>query len=296
MNGDGIRDIVSGSFPGEIYVMPGREDGTFAAPVTLKDSNGKEINLGTASVVAIEDWDRDGDLDMTIGTHNGEVYFMASDNGRFGEAVKLTANGEAIMAGLGGPEIADWDGNGTLDLLLGDGGGRVRFFPNSAKTGLPELGEAVVLVSKSANAPGVPGLRSKIDVADWNGDGKPDLLLGDFSIYTDGPRVPPPEPTEAEIKLKADTIAAIKPIKEKTSKLYDEITEVCLKQMGLSDMKAFKGNKELYNKFRKLQVQHVADNKEIQILQAEKAPLLQTLTNLSIANASGKVWVFLRKR
>ena len=275
--------------------MPGREDGTFAAPETLKDSNGKEINLGTASVVAIEDWDRDGDLDMTVGTHNGQVYFMAGDNGSFAEAVQLTANGVAIEAGLGGPKVVDWDGNGTLDLLIGEGSGRVRFFPNSAKTGLPELGEPVVLVSRSGRAPGVPGERSKVDVADWNGDGKLDLLLGDFSVYRDGPSQPRRELTETELQLKADTLAALKPIKEKASKLYAKVTEACLKQMGLPDMKKFNKDKKLYRKFLKLRKELMDDDKEVQIIEAQKKPLLQNLTNLSIASASGKVWIFLRK-
>ena len=49
-DGDGIGDILSGSYPGELYFFKGKGKGEFAAPVKLQ-RDGKAINLGPSSTV-----------------------------------------------------------------------------------------------------------------------------------------------------------------------------------------------------------------------------------------------------
>ena len=46
LDGDGRTDIISGSWPGEIYFFRRQSDGKFAAGVTLKGLDGKPINVG----------------------------------------------------------------------------------------------------------------------------------------------------------------------------------------------------------------------------------------------------------
>ena len=49
-----------------------------------------------------------------------------------------------VDTGHAAPLMRDWDGDGTLDLLVGQfGSGRLRIYPNEAKDGTPELGEHV---------------------------------------------------------------------------------------------------------------------------------------------------------
>src|SRR5690606_19466110 len=52
-------------------------------------------------------------------------------------------------------------------------------FKNVGSRGSPELAEPVVLVPPPDGTDG-RGVRSKICVTDWNGDGRFDLLVGDF--------------------------------------------------------------------------------------------------------------------
>ena len=46
LDGDGIKDILSGSWPGEIFLFRGQRDGGFAPPEKLKDKKGNIINVG----------------------------------------------------------------------------------------------------------------------------------------------------------------------------------------------------------------------------------------------------------
>lgn len=46
LDGDGQLDILSGSWPGEIFFFKGDADRNFAAPVKLRGKDGRAINIG----------------------------------------------------------------------------------------------------------------------------------------------------------------------------------------------------------------------------------------------------------
>jgi hypothetical protein len=83
--------------------------------------------------------------------------------------------------------VADWDGDGKLDLVVGAGDGSVVWFRNAGTAREPRLEAARPLVPPSPlssrdnnrRRPDPWGLRVKPCVVDWDGDGRPDLLLGD---------------------------------------------------------------------------------------------------------------------
>ena len=72
LDGDGL-DVISGSWPGELYFFRRESDGKFAAGEKLKDPSGTPISFGSASTVFAVDWDSDGDLDLLLGNINGGV-------------------------------------------------------------------------------------------------------------------------------------------------------------------------------------------------------------------------------
>ncbi len=264
LNSDGHKDVLSGSYnPGDFYLFAGSADGNFKAAQILQGQDGKNLNAGLASVVFAADWDEDGDLDLIVGNIKGEVHWIANVSKTktpvFGSPVPIEVDGKPIVVGRdAGPCVVDWDGDGKPDLLVGDDEGAVTFYRNSGSAGC-QLATAVVLVAKSKIEclEDGRGGRSKICVADWNGDERLDLLLGDFGL-THGIE---PEMTEAQ---RAEQDAAQIAKKEIIEKI-DSFT-------GLE-------NDE----------DHQALQKELaaqeQILQKYKAPL----------HFHGRVWVFLRQ-
>ncbi len=285
LNSDGHKDMVTGSWPGEIYIFAGSKDGKFAAPVSLKDEAGKEINVGNASALAIRDWDKDGDQDLCVGTIDGEVYFLANEAGIFGEALALQADGETISAHHGGPAVADWDGDGNLDLIVADGDGQVSFFKNQSAKGQPKLSAGVVLVPKADKEDhNSYGRRAKIDVADWNNDGRLDLLLGDFRSK----QGEAPEMTDADKEAKAAAEAALKPLDEKWNKIFKSIREDARKEMGLTEKQ--KMSKEQQKEYSKKLTKAIEENKPFQAVRAEQKPHHEVMAKFRTPNIfSGKV-------
>ena len=146
LDGDGRTDILSGSWPGEVYFFRRKADGSFAAAETLKHTGGKAVNVGRASSAFAADWNGDGRLDLLIGTLTGEVFFLPNEGRKgspvFGKATPVEAAGKPIrVKGDAAPVVADWDGDGKPDLLVGAEDGSVVWHRNVGARGAPKLGE-----------------------------------------------------------------------------------------------------------------------------------------------------------
>jgi hypothetical protein len=191
---DGRTDVLSGSWPGEIYFFRRKADGTFAMGQKLKDKAAQELNVGSGSAVFAVDWNSDGAVDLVVGNVLGEVYLIPNEGKPtpkslvFGTPRRLLAAGKPIKVnGDASPAVADWDGDGKLDLIVGAEDGSVVWYRNIGSVQEPRLDVARPLIAKSplgwgwdnARQPGDWGLRVKICVTDWNGDGRLDILLGD---------------------------------------------------------------------------------------------------------------------
>jgi hypothetical protein len=191
---DGYIDILSGSWPGEIYWFPRKGRGLFGQGQTLKDFAGKPIEVGRASTVFAFDWDGDGDCDLIVGNILGEVHLVLNEGTptrpHFVKQDRLVAAGQPIKVehGDAGPVVADWDADGKPDLIVGCGDGSVIWYRSLGGTPLPRLDAPRVLVGPSPlgwkddshRKPDQWGVRAKVCVTDWNGDGRLDLLLGDI--------------------------------------------------------------------------------------------------------------------
>jgi hypothetical protein len=197
-------DVLSGSLLGELYFFKGQGNGRFAGGEKLKHQGGKEIKVDsastvTASTVFAADWDGDGVLDLLVGDISGHIWLVPNGGTArkpaFGAARKLEADGKVIQVSQGDsqPVVADWDGDGVPDLIVGCGDGSVQWYRNVGTSKEPKLAAAKVLVAESDldkdeqppgwSAKDHPGIRAKVCVVDWDGDGRLDLLVGDYG-YT----------------------------------------------------------------------------------------------------------------
>ncbi len=192
------------------------------------------------------------------------------------KAKRSNADGEPIrVAGDAGPFVADWDGDGLPDLLVGAGDGSVSWFRNIGTRKEPKLAAAKVLVpavdeSKWSNPPSEPrhGFRSKICVADWNGDGRPDLLVGDI----------------AEQKAKLPNFTPEQ--KAEQEKLRKQLTEIEGRYAPVVQ-KLLGGEKPLSKKERE------PLEKELRELNTQMQELREKLPQET--EYHGWVWLFLRK-
>jgi hypothetical protein len=274
--------------------------------VKLTDKAGNVVKTGRATTAFVTDWDGDGDLDILSGDIDGSVHLLRNESGgkalTFGEKEKVKASGEPIKAPgrNSGPIVADWDGDGVNDLILGCGDGSVRFYRNSAPEGEPVLGSHVLLVPASkgyprtgAEATGLHGSRVKLAVWDWNGDGALDLLLGDFSS------TPPPalELTEEQEKRKAELEAEQRELSAAMAPFHRRFQAEAKKQCGLPDDVDFRSltdeQRAKYSEaFRKIS----AADEEYQVLQQKRRDLSTELRKFRPRSVlAGNVWLFLRR-
>ncbi len=222
LDGDGKGDVISGSWPGPITWF--RRDGDkFAGGEILKHADGRPVNPDVGTHVFAFDWDGDGLIDLIIGTAGGEVLFVPNvgtrDKPVFGAPQPLAAGGKKleIPTGNAAPTVADWDGDGLPDLIVGAEDGSVVWFRNEGNRKGPKLAASKVLVPPSpspwrgdkARKPGEWGTRARPAVADWDGDGKLDLLVGDLCGWYEGkPRTNPEE--AAEEREAVDQLPAVR--------------------------------------------------------------------------------------
>ena len=151
---------------------------------------GPDVKPNRVSVTAFgHDWDEDGDVDLLLGRPLRLVPNEGSpQQALFGDAVPLVFEEEPIVSSRVAPCIADWDSDGRDDLVMASGKD-IAWCRNTGTKGRPALQPAQILISAedlAATARVGPdeGQRQPIThphavcVADFNADGRMDLLLG----------------------------------------------------------------------------------------------------------------------
>lgn len=134
----------------------------------------------------VVDWNRDGLPDLVMLNHQGYLvlYPRARQNGALKlmppEKIFLEPNGRflSLAAGRAGRsgrrkvDFIDWDSDGDLDLISDSDSGPI-WYENTGTVAKPIMRlRGTILKEKIAGHNPTP------NAADWNGDGRPDLLVG----------------------------------------------------------------------------------------------------------------------
>ncbi|MGE0442442.1 MAG: FG-GAP and VCBS repeat-containing protein [Gemmatimonadales bacterium] len=121
------------------------------------------------------DLDGDGDLDILMGGYTARLGWYRNDGTR--TAPRYTLADSAIVTITRGsnttPALGDLDGDGDLDLIIGEATGTLNYYRNDGTPAAPKF----VLVSDEYEQIDI-GRRSAPTLVDADGDGDLDLLVG----------------------------------------------------------------------------------------------------------------------
>lgn len=158
---DGRLDIVAGTFDGSPHLARGSATG-WLAPEQILDRDGQRIVGNQFWNFDTKKWDNTDRCDPK--DHSGSVHVTSA-------------------------AAFDWDGDGDLDLLLGDhSSGRVFLRRNDGTAQKPAFAAKNEAVLAGGAPIDVPGTVATLRLFDWNRDGLLDLLAsGMGDAYGGGP-------------------------------------------------------------------------------------------------------------
>ena len=167
INGDGIPDLaVANYYSTNVSILIGHADGTFTPGTTV-------TSTGSGVAVALADFNGDGKLDLAVcdRTSGNVVIFSGNGNGTFTRIGSFTSG-----ISLSGMAFADLNRDGKLDLVITGTSGTTGTIAVLLGNGNGSF-HAPVLYVTGTNP-------YAVTVADFNGDGKPDLAVSNRGSNT----------------------------------------------------------------------------------------------------------------
>lgn len=207
LDGDGLQEIIVGEENGTVLIYEQNAStggnaykmkaGTtlFANPYGVTTTT--VANAGSYARPSVGDIDNDGLIDIIVGSNNGylnryeQLASTSNTTAGFSPAATIKlADGVTILdAGdVSKPLITDYDGDGKLDMLVGNVAGNVQLYTQTSVNALTfsfmrnlsTAGTAATVINMSGTGtnPSNSGGYAAPAVTDYDGDGLLDLFIG----------------------------------------------------------------------------------------------------------------------
>lgn len=188
-NNDGKKDLLTGQYtPGNIRIY--LNTNTDADPVfdgySYVKINFTAFDTGSGSAIDLSDWNNDGLVDVLCGNSSGTLWLLINDGTAAAPhfSAKAYVKDGAVNLDIGMwscPCVVDWNRDGKKDLIIGHSGGTLFYYENIGTDSSPQFNgwEKLKVGSNVIDM----GTYSRQYVADWNGDGVQDLIVGGGNGY-----------------------------------------------------------------------------------------------------------------
>lgn len=172
LNGDGKADVVL-SGTGRVSVLKNTttQGNPDVKSFSFIEATTKAINAGVGYTVKLADLDLDGKLDViATNSTSGNISVFRNDSANLNlsitDAQHFTLTGFTATYGLA---LADMNGDGKPDVVVSDNATQIAYLENTSVSGTISFAPSVTIVS-SASA------YSQLEIADIDGDNKPDII------------------------------------------------------------------------------------------------------------------------
>ena len=217
-----------------------RTEPKYAPGRVLKSAAGRPLTMDLEMITPVSmDWDKDGWPDLVVGDEDGRVA-LVRNTGKLGEggAPQFTEPqyfqqeaDDLKFGALATPVGVDWDGDGDVDLICGCSAGYIAFIENLSGPGVEHPRWAApkklevdgkplrIMAGPNGSIQGPAEAKwgyTTVSVADWDGDGLPDLIVNSIwgrvvwyrNIGTrKEPKLAPAQPIEVEWEGAQPTLA-----------------------------------------------------------------------------------------
>ena len=172
LDGDEDMDSFVGTVEGNLLYFR-NDDGTLVRVDGMENPfDGIQIGGSTHASPTFVDVDGDGDMDAVIGKNDGLLSYYNNDGGVFTEVSSGSPFENINVTEKAAPSFADWDGDGDMDLIVGNKDGILDYYVNEGgvyTAATPESNPFGHITIELNTAPAI---------GDMDDDGDLDLIVG----------------------------------------------------------------------------------------------------------------------